>query len=173
MTAAGRHRYQGFRIGRAPFTIALCLFTAFLAFSQGFVRSGDEPKHQTVTLRGRIVWLAEALEKRYGIESVPEAKERMLALQTADGQIHPIVEDVRGRSFRLDERLRKPEVELVVRRFDGSPAVQVIRIYEIAKDGKYELDYWCEICSIAMFELKACDCCQGDIDLRRRKADGP
>jgi hypothetical protein len=138
------------------------------------VYSADKPPYQTETLRGRVVWLAAALQQQYGIHSVPEAKERMLALQTDAGQIVPLVEDIRGRSFRLDPRLRKPKLELVVRRFDGSPAVQVIRIYELAADGKYELDYWCEICSIAMFELKACDCCQGEIDLRRRKAaDSP
>ena len=47
--------------------------------------------------------------------------------------------------------------------------IQVIRAYELAKGGKFELDYWCEICAIAMFELKECDCCQGPIELRRQR----
>ena len=46
--------------------------------------------------------------------------------------------------------------------------VQVIQIFAIKPDGLHELDYWCEICAIAMFDLKPCDCCQGPIDLRRR-----
>ena len=68
-----------------------------------------------------------------------------------------------------DDRLRKMDVELLVRHYEGVPLVQIIRVYEVADDGKYELDYWCELCAIAMYELKACDCCQGPIELRRRE----
>ena len=124
------------------------------------------------TLRGRVVFLAEALEKRAGVASVPEAKDRVLALETKEGELIPLVEDVRGRAFRRDERLRKMEVELLVRRYKVSPAGQIIRVFEVSKDGLYEIDYWCEICAIAMYELKDCECCQGPIELRKRKSDG-
>ncbi len=133
--------------------------------------AAEPPAFQLETIRGRVVYLHEALEKQYGITTVPEAKERVLALQTADGTLIPLVEDVRGRAFRADERLRKLDVELLVRRYTGSPAVQVIRLFETAKDGKHELDYWCDICAIAMFELKPCDCCQGETELRRRRVE--
>jgi PAS domain-containing protein len=131
-------------------------------------QSAAPAKFQTKTLRGRVVFMAEALQRRFGIKSVDEAQQRLLALEATDGELYPIVADVRGRSFRRDKRLRDIDVELLVRRYEGSPMIQVIRVYELAKDGKYELDYWCEICAIAMFELKACDCCQGPIELRRR-----
>jgi hypothetical protein len=133
--------------------------------------AAEPPAFELATLRGRVVYQNEALAEKFGIASVEEAKERTLALQTADGQLVPLVEDVRGRAFRADERLRKAEVELLVRRYRGSPALQVIRVFEVAKDGKFELDYWCDICAIAMFELKPCDCCQGDTVLRRRRAE--
>lgn len=129
------------------------------------------PDFELKTIRGRVVYLAEALEQR-GVSSVPEAKDRVLALETRDGELVPLLEDVRGRAFRRDERLRKMEVELLVRRYKGSPVVQIIRVFEVAKDGLYEIDYWCEICAIAMYELKDCECCQGPIELRRRKSDG-
>ena len=134
----------------------------------------DEPKAEFTldTVRGHVVYLAEALEKRAGVATVPEAKDRILALETKNGELIPLLEDVRGRAFRRDERLRKMEVELLVRRYKGSPVVQVIRVFEVAKDGLYEVDYWCEICAIAMYELKDCECCQGPIELRRRKSDG-
>ena len=111
------------------------------------------------------------MERRFGIKSVPEAAQRTLALETRDGQLVPLVENVRGRAFRVDKRLRALEdVELLVRRQAGAPAAQIIRVYSHEKGQRLEIDYWCEICSIAMFELKACDCCQGDIELRRRPA---
>src|SRR5215216_6143510 len=65
------------------------------------------PRFTTETLRGRVVYLAEAMEKQAGVPSVPEAGERVLALQTARGDLVPILEDVRGRAFRRDDRLRK------------------------------------------------------------------
>jgi len=125
-------------------------------------------KYTTELLEGRVVWLADALERRFGVKSVPEAQQRTLALESPDGALHPIVEDIRGRAFRVDKRLRSLDVQLVVRRYKGSPAVQVIRVYAVKKDGKYEIDYWCDICAIAMFELKDCECCQGPVTLRER-----
>ena len=123
------------------------------------------------TIRGRAVYLAEAMEKRTGVPSLAEAKDRILALQTDKGELIPLLEDVRGRAFRRDERLRNMEIELLVRRYSGSPAVQIIRVFEIAKDGKFEIDYWCQICAIAMFEQKDCECCQEPNELRRRKVE--
>lgn len=131
----------------------------------------EEDRFVTESLRGRIVWMAEALERRFGIQTVPEAQQRLLALETGEGELHPIAEDIRGRAFRRDERLRGlADCELLARRFHGSPMIQVIRLYSHENDTRYELDYWCEICAITLFELKPCDCCQGDIELRRREA---
>jgi hypothetical protein len=127
-------------------------------------------KYETVVERGRVVWAAEAMERRHGVTSGDDAKDRVLALETADGRLLPLIEDVRGRAFRKDERLRKMELELEARRFQGSPFLQVIRTYEIKDGRKYEIDYWCEICSIALYELKPCDCCQGPLELRRTEA---
>jgi hypothetical protein len=134
----------------------------------------DEPQAEFTldTVRGRVVFLAEAMEKQAGAAAVPEAKDRILALETKAGELIPLLEDVRGRAFRRDERLRKMDVELLVRRYKGSPVVQVIRVFEVGKDGLNEVDYWCEICAIAMYELKECECCQGPIELRKRKSDG-
>lgn len=142
------------------------------ADARGEPASESPADYQTLSLRGRMVWMAEALERRYGIKSVPEAADRLLAIETRDGELYPLVEDLRGRAFRLDRRLRElPDCELLVRRYTGSPLVQVIRVYSHEEGRKYELDYWCEICAIAMFELKPCDCCQGDIELRKRPVE--
>ncbi len=123
----------------------------------------------TETIRGRVVWIADALVRRFGVTSVPEAQDRIVAIETRGGDLHPLVENIRGRAFRRDPQLRDQELEVVVRRFRGSPMVQVIRVYANQPDGLYELDYWCEICAITMYELKDCECCQGPIELRKTK----
>lgn len=134
-------------------------------------RACAENPYETQTLRGRVVYLAAAFEKQTGIAPVPEARDRILALQTASGELVPLLEDVRGRAFRRDDRLRQMNLELVVRRYSQSPAVQIIRVIEVSPDGRYDIDYWCEICAIAMFEQKDCECCQGPVELRRRKME--
>ena len=130
-----------------------------------------EPRNETV--RGRVVYLAEAMERLYGVKSVREASQRTLALETRTGELIPLIEDVRGRAFRADPRLlAMKDVELLVRRHPKAPAVQVVRLYTYRDGKRMEVDYWCEICAIALFELKPCDCCQGDIELRFRHMPG-
>jgi hypothetical protein len=123
--------------------------------------------YELQTYRGKAVFLAEALKRLHNIQAVDEAKERTLGIETKDGRLIAVVEDIRGRALRNDERLRQMDLEVLVRTFRGSPASQIIRLYELTDEGKFEIDYWCDICSIAMFELKICECCQGDIRLRK------
>lgn len=120
---------------------------------------------------GKVVWLAEALKRRYGISVVPEASQRLLALETTDGKILPLVEDARGRSFRKDERLRKMDLELLVRRYEGLSMIRVLRVYELQSKKRFIVDYWCDVCAIVMFEDGPCDCCQDHNQLRKRLAD--
>jgi len=127
-----------------------------------------KPKYRAQALRGRVVWLADALRRRYGIETDADAAHAQVALDADDGMLYPIVKDFRGRAFHVDERLRDVEMELLVRRHEGSPLVQVLRVYTIKPGGKYELDYWCDVCAIPMYELKECECCQGPIRIRER-----
>lgn len=164
------------------YAVAACLALAAAACSGDDARSeadgNDKPKpaYRTESLRGRGVWLAEAMKRRYGVESDPDAAQTSVALETDDGQLLPIVKDFRGRGFYSDPKLREIDLELLVRRYPGAPAVQVVRVYSLHDGGKYELDYWCDVCSIPMYELKECECCQGPIRIRERlveKRDRP
>ena len=121
-------------------------------------------------VRGKVVWLDEALERLYGVTTEPDAAETAVVLEMADGQLLPIVPDTRGRAFAVDERLRNVELELLVRRYAEVPMIQVIRVFATTPDGLYEIDYWCDICAIPMYILKPCECCQGPTRLRERKS---
>ena len=162
------------------FAVASCLALAAVlcAAAETPSESGAKPKpaYRTESVRGRVVWLAEAMKERFGVETDRDALHSVAALETADGQLLPIVKDFRGRAFYSDPRLHEFELELLVRRFAGAPAIQVVRVYSLHPDGKYELDYWCDVCSIPMYELKECECCQGPIRIRERlveKRDRP
>ena len=154
----------------SPTVIALLLIAIFATCARG-EETDSQPDYQTKSLQGEVVWMADALKEQFGVRTVAEARDRLLALQTEEGELYPIIEDVRGRAFRRDERLRDRKLELLVRQYEGSPMIQLVRMYALKEDGKYELDYWCDICAIALFELKPCDCCQGPLELRERKVE--
>jgi len=130
--------------------------------------AADTAEFTTERIHGKVVWLSDALERRFGIETDYDARHAMVALNSPEDGVFPIAKDARGRGFHLDERLRDIELELLVRRYPASPVAQVIRVYRVRPDGLYELDYWCDICAIPMYELKPCECCQGETRIRER-----
>ena len=130
-----------------------------------------EKSFEPELLRGKVVWLAAALKSEFGISTVPEVAENTLALLTKEGQLVPIVENPRGRAFRTDERLREMELEILARRHQQQPFIQVLRLYQVEGDQRYEIDYWCDVCAIVMYETGPCACCQDDNRLRKRPVE--
>ena len=129
----------------------------------------EDGRYRTERIRGKVVWLAEAIKRLHGVNADPDVAETMVALETEDGQLIPLLKDARGRGFLMDKRLRDRPMELLVRRYEGLPVVQVITVYTLHDGKKFELDYWCDICAIPMYELKECECCQGPSRLRERE----
>lgn len=131
-------------------------------------RQSPKEKYTTERIRGKVAWLDEALDRRYGVSTEPEAAKTSVVLEMSDGTLLPIVPDTRGRAFAVDERLRDVEFELLVRRYAKVPMIQVIRVLRPTDKGLMEVDYWCDICAIPMYILKPCECCQGQTRLRER-----
>ena len=131
----------------------------------------DGDAYETVSLRGQVVWTAESLKRQFGIRTVADARENSLALETDDGRLYPIVEDAQGHAFRSDERLRERDVELFARSYPSTGMIQVVRLYFVKPEGKFLVDYWCDVCSISMTEMGACSCCQAPNRLRERLVD--
>ena len=120
---------------------------------------------------GRVVMLSDALKRR-GVKSTDEFAKQVV-LETPGGELIPIVPDWRGRAFYQDKRLRNRPVELVGYRRRGIPYLQVLMVFTIDRTDKRQkksvrryFDYWCDICSIPMYEIKRCECCQGPIRMR-------
>ncbi len=114
---------------------------------------------------GKVVMLQEALKPR-GVKSFDEFKSQVV-LETDDGELIPIVPDWRGRALYQDERLRNRRIDVVGTRQKATPYVQVLMIFVFdEKETRQYMDYWCDVCSIPMYEIKPCDCCQMEIRLR-------
>jgi len=130
--------------------------------------AAEDLEYRNVALRGKVVWLADVLKQEFAISTVPEVSQNTLALLSTDGTVLPIVENERGRAFRKDQRLRDVDVELLVRQHEQHPFLQILRVYQIEDGKKYEVDYWCDVCAIIMYETGPCSCCQDNNRLRKR-----
>jgi hypothetical protein len=141
-------------------------------FSAEDVKTAAAPRQKHL-FRGQVVLVADAL-KRAGIKAYSEELKDQVGLETADGELLPILPDWRGRAFFQDERLRNRKVELVGYRRQGLPYLQVLQVFTFDEEGKRQYtDYWCDICSIPMYEIKPCDCCQQDVRLRFQPQELP
>ena len=135
------------------------------------IRLAEPDQFLQELIRGRVVWLNETLKSRFAVSTVPEVAKNSLALMADDGRLLPVVEDSRGRAFRLDEQLRSMNVELLVRRHERHPMLQILRVYEIADGKRFLVDYWCDVCAIEMIEKGQCACCQDDNRLRKQEVE--
>lgn len=121
---------------------------------------------------GKVVILQEALKRR-GVQASEEFQSQV-ALETDSGELIPIVPDWRGRAFYQDKRLRDRRVDLVGTRQKAAPYLQVLMIFVFDDAGTRQyMDYWCDICSIPMYEIKPCDCCQAENRLRTQPQELP
>lgn len=131
-----------------------------------------EPADRDI-VSGKVVLLTEALAQRK-IKHYPEEHKGQVVLETAQGELVPILSDWRGRAFYQDERLRDRKLDLVVLRSPGLPYLRVQSIYTFDEQDQRQItDYWCDLCAIPMYEIKACECCQGDVRLRYRTQELP
>lgn len=153
-----------------PTRLAICCFVGLWAVASAFAAEPAAKAKTRTPLKqqlfsGKVVLLQEALKKR-GIKSFDEMKGQV-ALETTAGELIPIISDWRGRAFFQDKRLRDRKVDLVGYRRKAVPYLQVLMVFTYDKKGvRQYTDYWCDVCSIPMYEIKPCDCCQDDIRLR-------
>ncbi|QDU43403.1 hypothetical protein Mal52_18770 [Symmachiella dynata] len=128
-------------------------------------QSEKQDKARKELLTGQVKFLGPALRAR-GVKAYDEMDEQVVLI-AENGDLVPLVADWRGRAFYQDERLRDRKVQLIVRRRPDNPYAQVLIVYTFDDKGERKYtDYWCDICSIPMYEIKECECCQGPIRLR-------
>lgn len=126
-------------------------------------RKGDT---NVVTLDGEAVLYGPALRKRLKLELVDESLDKVVAYETKDGRLIPILPTEAGLFFLRDERVRNKPMRVTARLHQNESSLEVITFHSLVDGKPNEIYYWCEICSIQMYHLKDCDCCQGPIELR-------
>ena len=147
---------------RTACSMIVILFVTSAVFAQQ-----PQPKPETVTKSGKVVWLSSAL-KSLGVPADPDPIARQAVLLEQDGTITPILSDESSRAFFLDERMRDRKVELTARRFMGLPYLQVVA-FKVEANGELRVpEYYCEICAISVRYPQTCPCCQGPMEFRMK-----
>jgi hypothetical protein len=155
----------------------MVILTATLGAGVLFLRLPDQPTLQAdqvastkagkiLELDGQAVYLGPALKKKLGRELLDAALDDVVAFESADGKLYPILPTESGLFFYRDERVRAKPMRIKARWHDDLQMLEIIDRYSLVDGKPNEIYYWCEICSIQMYHLKECDCCQGPIELR-------
>ena len=179
------HSETGFLAGhpRLRFVCLACLLASVLPAATADLAADDAAAEQPPAAQsdetppkklfaGKVVFLADALQRR-GVDTYEETG-RHIVLETESGELVPILADWRGRAFYQDAKLRDRRVELIGFHRRGLPYLNVIAVYTFDDQGRrMYTDYWCDICSIPMYEIQPCECCQGDVRLRFQPQDLP
>jgi hypothetical protein len=130
-----------------------------------------EPRGELLRLHGKVVELGSHLQQHFRMTVDDEFGRGVVALVTGNGEIYPLVRDVRSRGFFLDKRFRDRPVELHLQRFAKLPFVRLLDAFAIQAGKRCALEYWCSICAITTYEPGPCPCCQEPIAMRERPID--
>ena len=123
------------------------------------------PKSAPVTISGTALLLGEVLKPIGMAFDVPPIAKQVV-LKADDGTITPLLSDDASRALFDDVRLRNRKTEIVGRKYEGLPYVQVMS-FKIEDEGKLRIpEYFCDICTISVRFPQICPCCQGDMVLR-------
>ncbi len=149
--------------------LALARLLVYLTAGVAAALTPPNSTPESVTLRGKVLTLAQALESRgLGLKPDPEPITKQVVLLTEDGAIVPLLSDDASRALFLDARLRNCPSEIKGRRFAEVPYLQVVS-FKVKRDGRLQTpEYYCDICAISVRYPQICPCCQGPTELRMR-----
>jgi hypothetical protein len=108
------------------------------------------------------------IEGKISPHKSPDGKGDGLALVTAKGVAHPIVQDASSRLLFLDLELPTRTLRLTVTPQAGTRAVKVTKVQSVKGTVVHDVDYWCENCQMSYAEPGQCICCGGETVLRER-----
>jgi len=147
--------------------MAASRYVVFLWVLAGAAPAGPAP--EAVTLRGKVMFLAAALESRgLGLFADPEPIARQVVVLAENGAITPLLSDQASRALFLDQRLRDCPAEIEGRRFANVPYLQVVA-FKIERGGRLQTpEYFCDVCAISVRYPQICPCCQGPMELRMK-----
>jgi len=153
---------------------AALLALAFLLCAGGAVAAAGEitvktastnASLPTVTLRGRVVCLAEEIHRTNGVE-LPSRHEHVWSLKEASGDLYTILPGRYAESIFEDERVRRKDLQLRVHVIPKSHAIEVLTVRSMRNGVVQDLYYYCDVCAIKSVSPAICACCQGPAELK-------
>jgi hypothetical protein len=131
-------------------------------------RAQDKGEFKTQHYSGKVQPMAPLLEKQ-GVKLDADAAEHWLALVAEDGKVYPLLKDEGCRMFFMDKTLLDRPMRLTGRVVGDTQFLQVVKVHSVLKGKLHDIFYWCDICSIRVYEPGNCPCC-GDPTVLKEEA---
>jgi len=134
------------------------------------VKESGAPQSKEIRFRGRIVCLAEEMQRLYKAQ-LPAPHEHLYGFKTDDGKFYTLLRTRTSEAFFSDARLHKLELIVQGRILPNTQILDAIPVGSI-HDGKvYDLYYWCTVCAIRTPIPGECMCCQQPVEFVEKPLD--
>ena len=158
----------GFGARASDFGLWTCLL-AFLLVAAARGSSGEPSRKtagqiQAVELRGRVVCLAEEMQRRHQAE-LPTRHEHLWGFRAEDGKFYTLLRSKYSEAIFRDERVRQKELQVKARLFPDTQILELTNIRSVKHGVAQDLYYYCEVCAIKAVSPEPCACCQGPVVL--------
>jgi len=147
--------------------------SSFALLTVGGLVAPDAKEPQAFRHRGRVVCLAEEMNRQYNASLQP-VHDHVLGFRVDDkttvGELryYTLLRTEQSEALFVDKRFHKHTLVLYGRTFPSSGLLEVSG-WQWIHDGKlYDVYYWCETCSIRGVDPGDCACCQAPVELREK-----
>ena len=123
-----------------------------------------------VSLRGRVVCLAEEMHRLHGAD-LPTAHPHIFGFKTTDGRFFTLLRTKLSEGLFVDAELRKRELILRGRLFPDSQVFEMSSMRSVKAGVTYDVFYWCDVCAIQTLKPGICMCCQEPVVLTEKRLD--
>jgi len=123
-----------------------------------------------VRLRGRIVCLAEEMQRLYKSQ-LPMPHDHLYGFKTRDGKFYTLLRTRTSEAFFSDKRLHERELIVQGRVLPNTQILDAIPVGSVHNGKDYELYYWCTVCAIRTPIPGECMCCQQPVEFVEKPLD--
>ena len=126
----------------------------------------------SVRLRGRVVCIAEEMNRRHATE-LPTGHAHVWGFLTADGKLFTLLETKFSEAIFKDQRVRAKELILKARVLPGTQVLEVANIHTVRDGVEQDFFYYCDVCSIKSISPEICACCREPVVLTEKPLGQP
>lgn len=126
-------------------------------------KAGGLQKSEVVHLRGRVVCLAEEMNRLYQT-NLPTPHDHLYGFKTNEGIFYTLVRTKTAEALFSDKRVQERELIVEGRILPNTQILDATPVGSVHNGKLYDLYYYCTVCAIKSVVPGICMCCQQPVE---------